>query len=312
VPGPLRGDVPRAPFAAASPFALMHFLEPAAPATFDPLRFAPLRHDFHRHPLLQFDALADLARRLMPHGKCRFLRPGTRQDSSFDHEPKSPDGRALDEVLASFTTPGSWLALYDAQIDAQYRQVLAEVGEHIRRIVAPSQTVHDVRSFLFLSAPPSVTPFHIDRENNFWLQIRGKKTLTLWDHRDRAVVPAEDVEQFILKGDLTNVRLRDGMLARGTRFRCGPGDGVYFPSTTPHMTESTPDDDDGDALCISVGMVFYTNVTRRDARAHLFNRQLRRLGLAPRSPGGSAVRDTIKGAVATGLRPLRHLRRLFR
>jgi hypothetical protein len=52
-----------------------------------------------------------------------------------------------------------------------------------------------------------MTPFHIDRENNFWLQIRGRKTLTLWDHRDRSVVPAEAVERFILFGDLDDVRL---------------------------------------------------------------------------------------------------------
>src|SRR5215204_3076543 len=99
----------------------MHFIEPVRPESFDPQRFASIRHDFHRHPLLQFDALANLARRLMPRGKCRFIQPGMKADSSFDHAPASPDGRTLDEVLASFETPGSWLALYDAQVDDEYR-----------------------------------------------------------------------------------------------------------------------------------------------------------------------------------------------
>ena len=56
------------------------------------------------------------------------------------------------------------------------------------------------------------------------------------------------------------------MLPLGRRFECGPGDGAYFPSTTPHMTESRPEWNQGDSLSISVGMVFYSNVTRRDAR----------------------------------------------
>lgn len=287
----------------------MHSIEPVQPADFDPQRIAAIRHDFHRHPLLQFDELAGLARRLMPEGKCRFIRPGMRPDSPFDHAPASPDGRALDEVLANFETPGSWLALYDAQTDGKYREVLDEVGQHIRRLVAPSQKVDDVRSFLFLSAPPSVTPFHIDRENNFWLQIRGRKTLTLWDHRDRSVVAAEDVENFILKGELGNVKLRPGLLEKGMRFRCGPGDGAYFPSTTPHMTEASPEDNGGDTISISVGMVFYTNVTRRHVRTYIMNRQLRAIGLHPRPPGDSAVRDTIKGVIGRSLWPLR---RLFR
>jgi hypothetical protein len=283
-------------------------IAPVEPQSFDPMRFARLRHDFDRHPLLQFDALGDLARRLLPLGKCRFVQPGMRADSSFDHEPKPTDGRSLDEVLATFTVPGSWLALYDAQLDAVYRGVLEEVGAHIRRIVAPSQRVTDVRSFLFLSAPPSVTPFHIDRENNFWLQIRGRKTLSLWDRLDRATVAPEDVERFVLRGDLTNVKLRGEALSRATRFRCGPGDGVYFPSTTPHMTETSPDDNGGDVISISVGMVFYSSMTARESGAHFVNRQLRRLGLRPRPPGESPRLDALKGAVATALSPLRRLR----
>jgi len=286
-----------------------HFIEPVAPATFDPRRLAPIRHDFHRHPLLQIDALSELAQRLMPLGKCRFIRPGMRLDSPFDHSSAPADGQSLAEFLRRIEEPGSWLALYDAQVDPIYRQVLGEVRDHIQRLVAPSQRVRDVRSFLFLSAPPSVTPFHIDRENNFWLQIRGHKALTLWDHRDRATVPASAVEDFILRGQLGGVQLRDEHMARAQRFECGPGDGVYFPSTTPHMTESHPERNHGDTLSISVGMVFYTNVTRRHSWAYMLHPTLRALGIEPRLPGDSAARDRVKGWLG---RPLWQLRDMFK
>ena len=284
-----------------------HFIEPVEPTNFDPGRSAPIQHDFHRHPLLQIDALGELARRLMPLGQCRFIRPGMRLDSAFDHSSAPADGRTLDDVLRRIEEPGSWLALYDAQVDPLYRGVLDEVQAHIERLVAPSQRVRDVRSFLFLSAPPSVTPFHIDRENNFWLQIRGHKTLTLWDHRDRSTVSAQAVEDFILHSKLQGVQLRQELLERGARFECGPGEGVYFPSTTPHMTESRPEWNHGDTLSISVGMVFYTNVTRRHSWAYMLNPTLRALGLDPRPPGESAMRDRLKGLFGRSLWQMRGL-----
>ncbi len=271
---------------------------------------APIRHDFHRHPLLQIDELRELARRLLPLDRCRFALPGLRIDSPFDHWPTPQDGRTLDQVLERLEEPGSWLALYSAEVDPLYRELLREVEQHIRRLVGPWERVHDVRSYLFLSAPPSATPFHIDRENNFWLQIRGRKTITLWDHRDDTVVPHEDVERFLLHGSLQNVCLRKGMLERGRRFPCGPGEGVYFPSTTPHMTETDPADNGGDRLSISVGMVFYSNVTRRHMRVHMLNQMMRGLGFHLRPPGDSAVRDALKSVIGRALWCLPPLRKL--
>jgi hypothetical protein len=159
-----------------------------------------------------------------------------------------------------------------------------------------------VCGYLFLSAPPSVTPFHIDRENNFWLQLRGRKTLTVWDRSDREVVPAEVVEQFLLTGSLDAVRLADAMRARGHVFDSGPGDGVFFPSTSPHMTVSdkswiSPDN----GVTASMGVVFYTAETLRHARVHLCNRALRQLGLPAAYPGRYPWLDAVKAPIGAAL-----------
>jgi hypothetical protein len=61
------------------------------------------------------------------------------------------------------------------------------------------------------ATPPSVTPFHIDRENNFWLQIRSRKLMHVWDPTDSEVVSPPDREAFIVNADLDNVRLKPGM-----------------------------------------------------------------------------------------------------
>jgi hypothetical protein len=152
-----------------------------------------------------------------------------------------------------------------------------------------------MNGFIFISAPPSVTPFHIDRENNFWLQVRGRKSISVWDPQDREMVSQPDVENFIAFRSLANVTLRDGLKERGLELDCGPGEGVYMPSTTPHATTSdTSWTSAGDGVAISIGINFYTPLTRRHANVHAFNHLLRTLGLNPTYPGTSDTLDKVK------------------
>lgn len=290
----LMGPVDTVP--AESPVAHGHRIWIDDPARFSTRAVQAIHHDFHRHPLLQLPALADLARRLVATRQCRFIRPGSGQDAEFHHDPEAPDGRDIDAVFRRIEEPGSWVALYNVETDPTYRALLAEVTAGVRALVDPQQPgMFGVGGFIFISAPPSVTPFHIDRENNFWLQIRGRKLMNVWDPGDRVVVAADAVDRFIAHAALEDVRLRDGFRERSHAFDVGPGDGVYFPSTSPHMTRSDPDwVRPGDGVSISIGVVFYTETTRRAANIHVLNLLLRRLGLAPRPPGESAWRDRLK------------------
>jgi hypothetical protein len=70
---------------------------------------------------------------------------------------------------------------------------------------------------------------------------------------------------------------------------------VYFPSTSPHATRSDPEwTSEGNGVSVSMGVVFYTDHTRRDARARAWNVFLRRLGLEPRQPGSAPLIDRMK------------------
>jgi hypothetical protein len=269
---------------------------PSDSASFSTSRVSALRHNFHEHPLMRLSSLAQLAKNLFPTKQCRFIAPGTRVSSDFNHADASYDGRTIDEVFRRIEEPGSWLALYNVETDPTYRGFLAEVASSARSLVDREQPgMFNVGGFIFISAPPSVTPFHIDRENNFWLQVAGRKTLNVWDHTDRVTVSGKDVEDFVLFGSLKNVKLRDGLAERSHEFDVGVGDGVYFPSTSPHMTRTDaawvkP----GDGVSISIGVVFYTDVTRRHAHIHACNHALRRFGLDPSLPGASPIGDAIK------------------
>jgi hypothetical protein len=269
---------------------------PVAATGFSTGRIAPIRHDLGRHPLMQLPALAELAKELLPIEGCRFVTTMPSADSRFTHQGEPPAGQSLEQVFAAIEQPGSWIALYNIERIERYKSMLEDALASARELVEREEPgIFKVTGFVFISAPPSVTPFHIDRENNFWLMVHGRKTLGLWDHRDRATVSALAVEDFMVHRDLSSVQLTDASHVRVQAFDCGPGEGVYFPATTPHMTQSSADwVRPGDGVAISIGITFYTSVTRRHALVHQANRLLRRLGVSPSEPGVSGWRDRLK------------------
>ena len=270
---------------------------PEDPEGFSTHRIHRLHHDFDRHPLFQLDELANLARELMPLRQCRFVRPGMTQASAFHHESAHPDGRDIGEVFRRIEEPGSWIALYNVEAIPRYHALLRQILDGLREQVERDEPgIFQVTGFIFISAPPSVTPFHIDRENNFWLQLHGRKTLSVWDPSDREAVTAAHVEDFIVSHTLREVRLKDSSRPNSHDFDSGPGDGVYFPTTSPHMTRSTTDwVTPGDGVSVSIGVTFYTAHTVRTARVHQFNRVCRKyLRMQPTYPGLSPSLDRAK------------------
>jgi hypothetical protein len=222
--------------------------------------------------------------------------PGSSQASPLLLGTKPLDGADIDEVFRRLEEPGTWVALYNVEVVPAYRAFLEEVLEGVREVAEREQSgILDVKGYIFISAPPSVTPFHIDRENNCWLQIKGRKVINVWADTDREVVAAAEVENFIVDASLENVRLKEGFMRRSQEFDVGPGQGVYFPSISPHTTRTEPGwTRPGDRVSVSVGVVFYTGHTRRLAYIHALNQVLRRLGFSPRDPGRSATVDRLK------------------
>jgi hypothetical protein len=146
------------------------------PATFSASRIGAIRHDFHRHPLMQLQRLAELAEALVPTGQCRFITPGSKQASVFFHSPNSPDGKTIQEVFRRVEEPGSWIALYNIQTNPTFSEFLQLVPDGLRPLIAHEQPgILGVGGFIFISAPPSAKPFHVDCVNISWLQIHGHR-----------------------------------------------------------------------------------------------------------------------------------------
>ncbi len=271
-------------------------VKPLAEQQFSAERISPITHNFHLHPLMQLDKLQQLANFLMERNQCRFVAPDIQQNSAFTHHAAAPDGSSLAEVFERIHEPRSWVALYNVEAKPEYQAFLDQVVDSIRPLIeSTQQSIFNIGGFIFISAPPSVTPFHIDRENNCWLQIRGQKRITVFDHSDEHVLPCQSAEEFIVNRNLNNVRLTDAIAERGQEFNVGPGEGVYFPATTPHMTQTTDEwVQAADGISISIGVVFYSAHTRRQAQIHQCNAVLRRLGLDPSPPGSAGFVNTTK------------------
>lgn len=274
-------------------------LSPIDSNSFSSNDICSIQHDYADHPLLQIQRLESLAGKLYETEQCRFVNPGMDLKSDFWHESKPTNGQDLSEFFERISEPESWIALYNVETDPEYKALVESIVQSRKDLIEPEQgSILEAQGFIFISAPPSVTPFHIDRENNFWLQIRGTKEMTVFDHTDTEVVSATAIEDFISNGTLKEVALTDSAADKGRRFITKAGDGVYFPSTSPHMTRTTTDwVTDTDNISISIGVVFYTEKTRMTAQIYQCNRLLRKFGLKPTPPGSNSLLDSVKASI---------------
>ncbi|MAJ59707.1 MAG: hypothetical protein CBC48_06785 [bacterium TMED88] len=290
--------------------------------SFNPQKVNRIGHDFSDHPLLQAEALRALAKRLEQGQteKVKFIDPNAEAGSDFILGTRPPPGRSIDDLFDNLSAPGSWLAIYEARTDPEYGPLIDEViAAGAPLLGAESRTIFDSDAYIFISAPPSLTPFHIDRENNFFLQIRGRKQFSAWDPNDRETVPESAVEGWIVRGSLAGVKWRDDHVRRAVvHEELGPGQGLFMPSTSAHMsrtrTRSESESGEPGLVSISIGVVYYTAHTKRHAVIYALNSLLRKLKWKPQPPGHcSRSVESIKyasGWVATRL--LERMGRFYR
>lgn len=282
---------------------------------YDPRRVFQFRHSFHQHPLLRIERLQELAASLhrRGQGQVKFLPKGTSTASTFDTLTHDEQGKSIPEVFERIEEPGSWVALYRVESDPAYRDLVWQVLDSVSDEISGSDPgIYKAGAFIFISSAPSITPFHIDRENNFLMHIHGRKRFCIWHPTDRQAVTEPAVENFVAHYNLDAVRFEPHKLEScAFNGEMQPGDGVYMPSTSAHMThtETVEETGDSETYSISMGVVFYTRAVRRAAYTYALNAFLRRRGITPAPPYQSPVRDLTKSMAG---RALVHTRRMLR
>ena len=242
-------------------------------------------HDLTNHPLFEISRLMRL---------CRSL-PETSVEYNAGNIPISVDpkrtpgnGLSAEATIRRIAECKSWLVLKYVEQEPEYRALLyrclAEIARHSEP-VRPGMCL--AQGFIFISSPGAVTPYHMDPEHNFLLQIRGSKRIHMFDGRDRSVLSEEELEQFY-RGGHRNLAYPTNGNRRGWTFDLSPGFGLHFPVTAPHYVRN------GEEVSVSFSITFRTPDLKRRRLVHIGNAFLRRRGFRPRPAGMHPRYDFLK------------------
>lgn len=241
-------------------------------------------HHLGSHPLFELDRLLETARNLPP--ECIEYNAGN-LPVSIDAALTPRNGLSPEETIRRIQECRSWLVLKYVERDPDFAQLLneclAEVRPHSEPI-APGMT--HAQAFVFITSPRSVTPYHIDPEHNFLLQVRGSKEIRMLDGRDRSIVSEEDLESFYCDRG-RNLKLKAAHEQGGWTYNLQPGQGLHFPVTYPHWVRN------GEEVSISFSITFRTPDLDRRRALYQHNDAVRQKGGQPRPVGESAFHDRV-------------------
>jgi hypothetical protein len=287
------------------PGTLLELDEDLFTAYFDRYPFK-IGHNLCTHPLLQLPRLIELARSLGhpilyfkgDHAINQVDDASGEKRTFVDRKLTRPDLSAV-ETLAQIESCRAWMQLRDVGADPQYAALLETIIKEFRgpsERVAPGLSAP--RADIFVSSPGSTTPFHLDEEHNFLLQIRGSKKLSIADGFNPAVLQPERLRAYF-RGSGELAPYSDHLEQHSVHVDLAPGEGVHIPPCHPHWVQN------GNEVSISLGILWFSDVTARRRHLYRVNSWLERAGLHPPMPGANTLSDAIKALPLVVKRRLR-------
>ena len=193
-----------------------------------------ITHDLASNPLFELERIVALAKG-MPSNLIEYN--SGELPKSIDPNLTPANGLSVSETIRRIEECQSWMVIKSAESDQEYREVLEtcirEVGESLGDTVPEFS---NLRSFVFVSSPGAVTPFHIDPESQFLLQIAGDKRIQIFDREDRDIISAKQLRDH-WHGGHRNQPFPAALADRGEWFDMPPGTGVHLPVLSPHWVK---------------------------------------------------------------------------
>ncbi|OUL98754.1 cupin-like domain-containing protein [Variovorax sp. JS1663] len=254
-----------------------------------------LQHHLAEHPdFFSLPALFSLCRR-MPRDQVQYRVGAIPGDANFDTSyARYGEGLSFDQVLDRFEESRAYICIYNPERDPLYRPVLeGMLAEIAAAIEGMDPVITWYSTYVFVSTRDSVTPYHMDREMNFLLQVLGEKQVMLWDPHDEEIMSEADKDRLLAAFESRRPVYRPDFEAKAMRYDLRPGLGVHHPFIAPHRVHT------GSDLSISLAFTFRTRTSDRWTRAHAFNHLLRRCGLSPWAiDHGHPLADRAKAAAS--------------
>lgn len=254
---------------------------------FDPWTVTPVKHRLSDDHRFRIEELVELAKRLESKGGIRAHTNAAEAGTSFSSAPDlHPVKDSLVATMEHIAAAKAWMSLLNVQTDPVYRELVDEVLDSVRPNVERKDPGMGYRGgWIFVSSPKTVTPFHIDKEHNFILQIQGQKTVYVWDPDELRVVSDKARDRFHSRHDRGLITWREEFRELAHCFKLNPGEGAYMPSTSPHLVEV------GEEPSVTVSFTYYTDSTRRDSLIHKIRGRLAEFGVSVPSSRNSGVFD---------------------
>lgn len=247
-------------------------------------------HRLAGSPLFEPQRLVDLARQMSSIPNDVYFDAGDIGiGQRWDQAGKG--GFSWDQALERIENAGAWIVLRRAERDPEYAAVLRScIAEAIN--LSPQRLDREMKlmnAIVFITSPRRVTPYHIDRECNFLLQIRGEKTISVFRHDDRTVLPEAEIERFWTV-DHNSAIYKPELQSRADVYHLAPGDGVHIPVNDPHWVQNG----EGVSVSLSVNLHFRDTSVHNPCNIYRTNYFLRKAGLHPNPPGSNRAVDWTK------------------
>lgn len=257
-------------------------------------------HGLSGHPLFALDSLRALAKRMPDHRDTYWSNGKVSVDAGWE---TGRDGRlSLDDTIAHIADNNSMVILKHAEQDGVYGPLLKDFLGRIVQLAGPRMRpdVMVGEVLILISSPNRVTPYHIDAETNYLVQVTGDKTICVFDGQDRTLVRHEELEKYFA-GDHSGAAYRQERQKDATEYDLRAGTAVHIPPFSPHWVRN------GNNVSVALSVNYELRSIHRLGRVYRMNAMLRRAGLAPTAPGQSGWRDGLKAAAIDGMASARNI-----
>ncbi len=252
------------------------------------------RHHLSDHPLFRLPRLIELARSTAATRADDLYYDAGVQDIG-ERWGTSPALFPVDETIKRIENAGAWITLKRADTDPSYAAVMERCMSDILEVSGREleRKMRRKELIVFITSPNRLTTYQIDSDNNFLLQLSGKKEINLWRPEDREVTTEQEIERFY-SIDTNSAIYKPHLQDRADVLTLEPGMGVHIPVNAPHWLKNA------DNISISVSINYHSFDNER-AAIYRTNHYLRRLGLNPMPPFRSPMLDQLKRPVGAVL-----------
>ena len=255
-------------------------------------------HNLTDHELFSLDSLISLSQEL-PADRVEYNAGDVPVTQDPDKTPQN--GLSISETIERIENCKSWMVLKNVEKHPEYKALLEKCLAEVQPFAElASKGMTHKQGFIFISSPGSMTPFHIDPENNFLLQVRGTKEVWMFDQNDREVISEKQIEEFFA-GAHRNMEFNESYRSRGQKYDLLPGEGLHFPVVAPHYVQNGPE------VSISFSITFQTEDSADRQSLHRLNRQLRKTGMTPSQVGQNPTGDARKLSFLRMMRKMKGL-----